>query len=880
MATFDQTLESFLDDARSAILPGQDETIDNVAWHDFAQYELLQIPVFYEPPPSGSSGSSGGGYPDIPDGYWQGCIDQCPGPDPWVICVAQGVMFQLDNPDIAVPELQEFLSTLSRTTNYLIRKRLGLSRTELFPDFAQRIKAAYETALLQRGHVSQLYEAYLSIPRLDVREQVFAGAAALWQEEPCGFLDILGGGWGYGDPIPSAVYRDVTKLSGVIQRGIAYNNSLRWPSASNELRYSIKALLSNAPRAIYDFDMFEPNTCNAGLRLVYRQEWRLVGTQRGDPVKTLPLGPRQSEKISTKTTRRSRVQRTAESLRSVESSTEMTDTAKDSTDVVNETTETSGWKAEAGGSVGFGGMGINASGGMNEEVSNKVGSTNSYLSESVQKTANKIRMESKMVVSSEGETTFELSSATEISNPNDEIAITYVYSTLQRQYEVFTHLNEVNTVIFVAEHMPVEAELEQWVKDNDWIIARVLLDDSFRDALSAINQDLAQPTFDEPLALSFKTALDNITLAGGTLDKIAIHADSLKVQQADFSQEIQRSVQQVYKERDERSRSANLLEQKRLRLLEHVRRNILHYCRAVWAQEDADQRQLRYQKSGLSIPTVWEFVDSTDTLIDFATLAADPALVFDGQFTPVAESERPIADVINPAGPIGYHGNYAVYYARPDLRLIDANIFEALDIMRQPYLDDGDPPTFLDPARAYIESTAGLPARPFSDALKRDMIRLLPELRAEYEGRSDVGAPSPRETFFTTDANFTNDHYYDYLFRREFTRQLVLDTNNLIVDIEVGTGSTLEGFKRLHRYVDVLKAVEERNQGALESSRFEQRLTAGKLSDPEIENMTVVTGEVCCCTGEGHKNGKGDGDDDHDDDNHDDDKDDNGKDWD
>ena len=420
-------------------------------------------------------------------------------------------------------------------------------------------------------------------------------------------------------------------------------------------RNSFRASSSTLPSPKYDFSVFAPQSTNLGLRLVYRQEWRLLGVQRGEVVRTLPLGPRQTEKVSTRVVRRTRTQRTVESVRAVESTTEVTDTSKDSTDVVQETTETSGWKVEGGGSVGVSGMGVEASGSMNEEVSAKVGTTNSFLLESVQKTANKIRMESKVQVSTEGETTFESTSASEIQNPNDEIPVTYVYSKLQRQYEVFTHLNEVNTVVFVAERVPTESELKQWIKDHDWIIARVLLDDSFRDALSALNQDVPQPAIEDPFVALFTDAMGHMTAADGTLDILAANTSSLSLQQADLTQEIQRSVQQVRKERDERDRSIALHEQKTLRLLEHVRRNLLHYCRAVWSQEDANQRMLRYRRAGIEVPTAWEFVVA-DAAVELATLAADPSLLMDGTFRPVAGSERPVADVINPAGPSGTTG--------------------------------------------------------------------------------------------------------------------------------------------------------------------------------------------------------------------------------
>ena len=632
-------------------------------------------------------------------------------------------------------------------------------------------------------------------------------------------------------------------FSRTIQTNLELGVKAVTPGYTPQYNHSIRALTSSSGGSLFDFTFFQPNTTNVGIQLVYRQEWRLLGAQRGEVVRTLPLGPRQTEKVSIRLVRRNKVSRTAESLKSVESSTEVTDTSRDSSELVNETTETNGWKVEAGGSVGFGGMGVSASGGMNSEATNKVANTSTALSEAVQKTANKVRMESKLVVSTEGETTFEATTASELQNPNDEVAITYVYSKLQRQYEVFTHLNEVNTVIFVAEQIPTtNADLEQFVKKNDWIIAKALLDDSFRDALSALSQDLKQEPIPSTVVSKYESAMDNMMGTAGILRTFAQNTTNLALTQADPSQEIQRTLQQITKEKQERKRSGDLYDMKLDRLLEHVRKNILHYCRAVWSQEDHDQRMLRYEKAALTVPTVWQFTVGTATL-SLAELAADPTLLLTGTWEPDPASFRPVKDVINPAGPIAYHGNYAVFYARPNLRLGDVNLFDILDFMRDPYVSDTVPPQFLDPAREYIRVNNPMAVGAVPAAVRAEMVQLLPDLRAAYE---ELGTEAERTAFMADATNmiFTPDLYWDYLFRWQFTRQLVLDTNNLVLDIETGSGSTLEGFKRLHRYVDVLKALEERNKALLENDRLTQRLTAGQYGDPDIENVTMVTADI------------------------------------
>jgi len=240
----------------------------------------------------------------------------------------------------------------------------------------------------------------------------------------------------------------------------------------------------------YPFTVFQPYACNIRLQLVHRQEWRPLGVQRGEVVRTIPLGPKQTEKISTKIIRRKKVTRTSESLKAVEATTETTDTTKDSSEIIKESAETFGWNIEASASASWGFGSATVSGGANSETEEKSRATNNHLSEKVQKTASKIRKETKVVVSTESEFTFEITTASEIQNPNDEIPITFIYSKLQQQFEVLTQLAEINSVIFVAEEVSFPNQITpQWMREHDWIISKVLLDDSFRDTLISIGQE-------------------------------------------------------------------------------------------------------------------------------------------------------------------------------------------------------------------------------------------------------------------------------------------------------------------------------------------------------------------------------------------------------
>ena len=87
---------------------------------------------------------------------------------------------------------------------------------------------------------------------------------------------------------------------------------------------------------------------------------------------------------------------------------------------------------------------------------------------------------------------------------------------------------------------------------------------------------------------------------------------------------------------------------------------------------------------------------------------------------------------------------------------------------------------------------------------------------------------------------FIRQHYHAYLLARLYTRVLPVDSNNLILDLDLGKTPALEEFKRLHRYVDVLKAMDERQQLDLENELREKLIEEERLGDPEIEKVTVV----------------------------------------
>jgi hypothetical protein len=55
-----------------------------------------------------------------------------------------------------------------------------------------------------------------------------------------------------------------------------------------------------APEGEYPFDPFPADEILFGLQVVHRQSWHLLGYARGELVKSVPLGPKESQKVSVK----------------------------------------------------------------------------------------------------------------------------------------------------------------------------------------------------------------------------------------------------------------------------------------------------------------------------------------------------------------------------------------------------------------------------------------------------------------------------------------------------------------------------------------------------------------------------------------------------
>lgn len=242
----------------------------------------------------------------------------------------------------------------------------------------------------------------------------------------------------------------------------------------------------------YAFNVFAEDTYNFGLALTYRQEWEFSGYQVGDLVSTLPLAPNESRRYTKKhVVTRSRAEGSkATSLTS--GSETRSQVMRADAEVMRKVSTATDFKLAAEGkfTIGIGSFGASSE----FRASNKFdsSSTKREFQEATLKAAREYRDERAIDVSTKAEDNYETTTSGEITNPNNELTVTYLFYELERKYEIFTHLYRVRPIVLVAQAVPEPSEInEAWLVAHQWILARALLDESFRPALDYLSSGFA-----------------------------------------------------------------------------------------------------------------------------------------------------------------------------------------------------------------------------------------------------------------------------------------------------------------------------------------------------------------------------------------------------
>lgn len=632
--------------------------------------------------------------------------------------------------------------------------------------------------------------------------------------------------------------------------------------------------LKHALSEPYQFDVFSEGSYNFGVLTTYRQRWRPLNYQAGDLAGTLPLAPNEKRSYSvthkaSRMTKREQSsvfanERSRDAVSKSRAESEITDTVKrklTGTVSTEATVKLGEFLSFTGGTT------------LNTEASNDSGRVKKTLKEHTDTAAQKYRDENKTSVSFEEAYETSTTESREISNPNNEITVTYLFYELQRRYEVSERFHDLEPVILVAYDMPRPDEVtEAWLLKYDWIIARTLLDRSFQPALSYLSQTFAGDEVSvEILKQQWKTQLAVVTVlkqqvgAHERLRDVARNAIEKSVTAAagiaaagdvfgnglgsHLGKKLFNAAEDIAETQAENARAAlawadqdlNRIEQivsggatslerataayvaaieQRLnrriqidRLILHVKENILHYMQAIWAAEHADQRYLRLYDMEIQWPG-----DVEVAISEVPGKAVRPG----GLGKLLNRSDRPRwRGKLNPP-------SFAETKLLHQIADLDRLLGFRGNLAIFPLARSNALTTYL--AQDFLDSALAL-----RDPDDSDTIPTASEAVKIAKCALEKAGDSERERI----AEWLMEALR---LAHSVCREVIVPTGELFIEALPGAHPLLEDFKLQHRAFDAAKAATEVRAAQMELIRRAMRLERGDTDDPDIDKVVRIEG--------------------------------------
>jgi hypothetical protein len=235
----------------------------------------------------------------------------------------------------------------------------------------------------------------------------------------------------------------------------------------------------------YSFEVFAPGSANFGLLVTYRQRWDPITYQVGNLVKTLTLAPKETRKVTSKRTIKvdRSVKSMQENLRDRRDDTSQT--MRDEAEIVQRAQQKTTFSEAAQGAFDVGVASGTGTMTLGRDAEGSSQETKRQFHEAVLKTAQEYKDERKLEVETKTFEELETTDTVELSNPNDELTVTYLFYELQRRFRVSERIHKLTPVVLVGMDVPNPNRdaIDMVLLSHSWIINRVLLDDRYRPAL-------------------------------------------------------------------------------------------------------------------------------------------------------------------------------------------------------------------------------------------------------------------------------------------------------------------------------------------------------------------------------------------------------------
>lgn len=630
----------------------------------------------------------------------------------------------------------------------------------------------------------------------------------------------------------------------------------------------------------FSFDVFAPGSINFGILATYRQQWKPLNYQVGQLVSTIPLAPKEVRKYTKKAVvKKTRATKEIENALRVRKE-ESAETARADAEIVRSAMNKTNFKQNAQGGVDFAVWNAGGSHGLETEAVKQSSQVKKEFRESVLKAAEEYRQEHQLQIEAASTEETEEVTSGEISNPNDEIPVTYLFYELQRTYEISERIHELTPVIFVANDVPRPDEIdEEWLLTHDWILRRVILDDTFVNALDYLSKGFVGDELEAQImrenlmtqtrvvekvtqqvalgATALSTAQSDLAAAidtyaksqtkssGGLLSAVGNFlfgdgtdkTETLRIRMDAAREAFERAERQEIELRARLSTETTTLQASAdnyakilrdqfnrrtevARLRAHVKDNIFYYMQAIWDQEPPDQRFFRLYN--IDVP---EFYSHNQTV----------------PFRRISQQALSKLLTITRADCSNLVFNVEL---SPEIKIRYRKLVEVADLDKPlgykgnyaifPLVKGNMITTFM--MQDYVNIDVFVQLHD-PDGLSDYTTEELIELAKSYQQRNatKLNAEMKKQLRNELIRRWTNPYQEKEL--------VIVPTRSLYIEALPGKHPILEDFKLVHRAIDVKKVQAEVRHAELENVRLAARTLVGELEDPDIEKKVIIEGK-------------------------------------
>ncbi|MEO8018238.1 MAG: hypothetical protein ABI769_10520 [Pseudomonadota bacterium] len=644
-------------------------------------------------------------------------------------------------------------------------------------------------------------------------------------------------------------------------------------------------ILENLINERYKFEVFAPGTTNFGLLVTYRQKWVPITYQVGDLVKTLTLAPKETRKVTSK-----RVIHKERSVKEMEANQrnrkdEINETMRSEAEIVQKAQDKNSFNTTSKGGYNVGYSSGEGTTNFTKEAEASSQETKKSFHEAVLKAAQEFKDERKVEVETKDTDESEYTDSAEISNPNDELTVTYLFYELQRRYRVSEHIHRLSPVVLVAMEVPNpnRASIDKMLLGHSWIINRVLLDDRYRPALDylctrIVGDELALRELANSVA-SVKDAvetlkklhrdMENTKKAAELALDLAISRRADKVANENTEGVVEHAFESVFGSGSgEDVEAARIREDLKKDIYERAVRDekdlrmrldgevaALTQAQAEYARANAEHSNRLLQIAGLRahfkenvlyyMQAIWSFTFKDQIFFSLSSIKVPKLTAVQKTYSLAVPDELPLSITPKPG--------QIVLEVRADVQL-NSTMDPAQDFLTLAEVADLDSPL------GFKGNYMMFPLKQ-SNALTDFM--MVPYIDSELgiHDPDDLGSWTPED--FAKYARCLQKQMKDELTEAEYAAlqsqleeqykrivssprlnndEVIVPTSSLYIEALPGAHPLLEDFKLAHRLLDVKNAAIKNDMLKLECLRYAGRLLDGEYEDPEIERKIQING--------------------------------------